>query len=480
MSTEKEKQVDSHPDDTTQRTHQDASPEYRPDIGLGDTKPINNNAQGGVFGGDNGENYRTMSRTNALMALLSNQFGIGILSVPGTLKTLGLIPGLIFIIGMGPVAWYGGYLLYEFVCRYRHVSHIADIMYIVGGRYWGGIVGTFFVILVVSTSSSVVVTMSIALNTITDHSVCTVGYIGIACLMCWLICVPRTAKFVAQTGIPTCLSIVAAILTVMISLGVDGPQQAPEGWVRKIELVKSPPFRDGFTACLRVIFAYAGHFSFVSFMAEMRDPEKDFPFALTGLYCCSTVLFTTVGAVIYCLAGEYTTSPALGSASALSAKIAYGLAIPAIITGGLGAGHVGIKYVYIHVMQWMKSADQITANTSKSWSVWLSCVTVFWILTFIIASSVPVFDSIISVCSATTFAWFSYGLGNLAWFHLYQGHLFDNWRRIIFCCINVGLLMFTLLINSAGLWASITELLDIFNDPDASVRGAFDCGDNSL
>ncbi|CEI67689.1 hypothetical protein FVEN_g9508 [Fusarium venenatum] len=161
-----------------------------------------------------------MNRTNVLMALLTNQFGIGILSIPVTLKTLGLIPGLVVIIGMEPVAWYGGYLLYG----------------IVGGTYWGAVVAFFFVVLIISACASIAVTMSISLNIITRHGTCIVGFIGIA-----------------------------AILTVIISLGVNGPDSAPQGWTRQIELVRSPrSFREIFTACLRIVFAYAGQFSFVS------------------------------------------------------------------------------------------------------------------------------------------------------------------------------------------------------------------------
>lgn len=34
--------------------------------------------------------------------------------------------------------------------------------------------------------------------------------------------------------------------------------------------------------------------------------------------------------------------------------------------------------------------------------------------------------------------------------------------------------------NGAGLWASITELMDIFADENSSVSGVFDCGNNAL
>ncbi len=47
-------------------------------------------------------------------------------------------------------------------------------------------------------------------------------------IACWLLCLPRTFKFVSQTGVPSTVSILAAVLIVIISLGVAGaPKNAP-------------------------------------------------------------------------------------------------------------------------------------------------------------------------------------------------------------------------------------------------------------
>ena len=68
-----------------------------------------------------------------------------------------------------------------------------------------------------------------------------------------------------------------------------------------------------------------GNQGFVTVMAEMRDPSRDFVPALYYLQGFALTIYTVVGAIIYALAGEYTASPALGSAPITSAKIAYGI-----------------------------------------------------------------------------------------------------------------------------------------------------------
>jgi hypothetical protein len=72
------------------------------DIAIGN-KFIGSNITAGVFSGNNNQNYRIINHIIIPIALLINQFGIGILSISGTLKTFGLIPRLIFIISIGPI-----------------------------------------------------------------------------------------------------------------------------------------------------------------------------------------------------------------------------------------------------------------------------------------------------------------------------------------------------------------------------------------
>ena len=64
-------------------------------------------------------------------------------------------------------------------------------------------------------------------------------------------------------------------------------------------------------------------------IAELKDP-KDFPKALTLLQCLDISIYLVAAIVIYCYAGDRVASPALGSASPLISKIAYGIALPTV------------------------------------------------------------------------------------------------------------------------------------------------------
>lgn len=61
----------------------------------------------------------------------------------------------------------------------------------------------------------------------------------------------------------------------------------------------------------------------------MKDP-KDFPKALALLQTVDMTLYIVAAVVIYRYAGADVTSPALGSAGPLVARIAYGVALPTV------------------------------------------------------------------------------------------------------------------------------------------------------
>ncbi|KAM0424396.1 hypothetical protein ACHAPT_010316 [Fusarium lateritium] len=432
-------------------------------------------ASGGIF---DGEFSRNMSRWDTLLALLSTQFGLGILSLPGTMRDLGIIPGTIGLIGIGIITGYAGLILLQFYAKHPHCVNVIDMIYVLGGRSWQivGAIGLLIQLLLICASTGV--TMSVALNTLTNHSVCTVGFIGIGCIFCWILCIPRTVKFIAHSGYPTFVSVFAAAMIVIISLGASQPEKAPEGWEPDFKLFAKPSFRLVVSACLRMVSAFASNISFVTYMAEMRNPVRDFPWALGGLISISITFYLTVAISIYCLAGEYTTSPALGSAPLLPAKIAYGIVIPAVLTAGLSNGHVGAKYIFIETLRALKRTNEATQNTALSWSLWIACVTIFWVASLIISNIIPIFDSILSISSATTFAWFTYGVSALLWFNINRGSYFDGWKNTALFVVNCLLIVLSLFLNAAGLWATVTEMLDFFKQ--GGVRGVFDCGDNAI
>ncbi|RSL38128.1 hypothetical protein CEP53_015146, partial [Fusarium sp. AF-6] len=100
-----------------------------------------------------------------------------------------------------------------------------------------------------------------------------------------------------------------------------------------------------------------------------------------------------------------------------------------------------------------------------------------WLL--ILSNAIPIFDSILSITSATTISWFTYGFSAVFWFHMNWDNLFRDWKKICLTLLNAFLIIISLFMNAAGLWASITELLDLFNADDSSIRGVFSCGSNA-
>nr|CEG03852.1 unnamed protein product [Fusarium acuminatum CS5907] len=276
------------------------------------------------------------------------------------------------------------------------------------------------------------------------------------------------------------VSVIAASLLVMISLGVKNPTAAPADWHKDIKIVANPDFRSGLNACLKICYAYSGNINFVTYMAEMVDPVRDFGFALGMLEVVSIAFYVIVAIAIYCLGGEYTVSPALGSAPETIAKIAYGIVLPAILSTGLAFGHTGIKYVYVVVMKRFKLQSEMTANNVRSWSIWMTIVTVFWVLCFILSNAIPVFDSILSIASATTISWFTFGFSAVFWFHMNWHQMFSSPTKIALTCVNAFLIFISLFMNAAGLWSSITELLDLFAADSSQIQGVFSCGSNSI
>lgn len=105
------------------------------------------------------ENYRNLGRWRACVILITIEVGIGILSLPSALKTLGLIPGIIAIFFFGALTTYCGYILVQFYRRYPMVTNLVDCAKCVGGRPFEIALGIAFVLNLILICSSANITM---------------------------------------------------------------------------------------------------------------------------------------------------------------------------------------------------------------------------------------------------------------------------------------------------------------------------------
>lgn len=428
-----------------------------------------------------GSSYQTPGKWQTAVIFITNEVGIGILSLPAAMQTLGLIPGIIAIIGLGLVTTYTAYVLVQFYRRYPTVMNIVDCCQIIGGKPLARITAIAFTLNLALTCASACLTMSIALNSMSDHALCTIAFIALPAITSWALCLPRKFAFIAHCGIPCTVSIIAAVLIVMISLGIaERPQGALPGWEREIVLVGTPTFSQGMSACLNIAFAYAGNQGFVTVMAEMKNAARDFTPALIILQSFAIPIYTIVAAVIYALAGQGVRSPALGSAPTLPAKIAYGILFPCLLGTSLVFAHTAIKYLFVVGLRFLRADSEYAKNTTRSWTLWISIGTAFWFLSFIIANAVPVFDSILSISSAIFVAWFTFGISGVFWLFLNWDQQGKGWRRICLAGVNWGIVVVTVFVNGAGMYAAVSGLLARFEDESQGVNGPFTCADNSI
>ena len=260
------------------------------------------------------------------------------------------------------------------------ITNLVDCALYLGGKNFERFFGVAFLFNLVLICASANITMSVALNTISSHAICTVAFMAIPHIVCWLLCLPRKLTFAAAMSWVCTISIVAAVLIVMIALGVAGPR-APPGFDVKIALVGKPTFVETVNALLNIAFAFAGNQSFMSVMAEMRNPQKEFPPALFMQKSFEVVIYVIVACVIYGLAGDAVTSPALGSAPTIPAKIAYGILLPSVLGTGLVIGITAIKYMYVAIQNTEPSPIQ-SVHVKALWTLICSGLTLRMIATY--------------------------------------------------------------------------------------------------
>jgi amino acid permease len=405
----------------------------------------NAQGQGEVFGDETNKQvkYRTMEWWHAALVMIAETISLGILSLPSSMAGLGLVPGVILIIGLGAVSTYTGYVFWQFKMRYPHVHNIADVGEIFAGpigREIGGFLQTIYLIFIMG---SHLLTWTIAMNTITGHATCTIVWSVIGLVLHAVLTFPRTLKNVSYLSIFAFISIFSAVVVTMISVGITRPDPTVYATV-------NVSFAAAFGSVMNIIFAFGGHVAFFTFISELKDP-RDFPKALYTLQIVNTTLYVIAAVVIYRFAGPNVASPALGSGSHIIRKITYGISIPTIIIAGVIYGHVASKYIYVRLF---RGTRHLHERTWLSYGTWIGILFIMWIIAWIIAESVPVFNNLVGLIAALFASWFTYGLAGFMWIYLNWGGLGKNKKKIALTVVNLCIFALGAASCGLGLWAS--------------------------
>lgn len=441
---------------------------------------------------------KKLTTSQATIIFLTNEVGIGMLSLPAALKVLGFFPGVLCIVVMGALSLYTAYNLIQYWRKYPYMLNIVDYGRVLGGPWCETIFAIGFLINMALISASALVTLTIGLNTVSEHATCTVAFTVIAAVAMWAMCIPQSMRFISWASWPCTASIFIAVLIVMVTLGVQGPRDptAPLNLVA----IGNPTFIEAVSAFLNIAFAYSGNQAFPTVLAEMENPSRDFPRAVIMEKCIATTIYTIVAVVVYALAGEGVASPAIGSLQPTMAKVAYAVAFASLLGTGLVFGMTSAKYLHVLIIRRISLAkstktegvvsdptsgrrsDASVAPASKKleWSVWIFCVTIFWVIVWILANAIPVFNSLLNISASLLLSWFTWGITVLFWFHLnWNGRWRSSGKKLAVAAFNVFLLILVFFMMIPGMYASIMSLLAVFADPNQTVNGSFTCADNS-
>lgn len=345
----------------------------------------------------------------------------------------------------------------QFKMAYPWVHNMADAFYVLFrplgpkagaiAREFGGAAQTIFLVF---SMASHILTWTICLNTLTNGATCTIVWGVVGLVLFWICDLPRTLLNVSWLSCVSFVSIVTSVLVTMVALGVINPGQgqfrgtAPPG----------TPFASAFLSVTNIVFAFAGHVAFFSFISEMKEP-KDFTKALVLLQITDTGMYFVVALVCYAYAGQDVLSPALGSAGGTVGKVAWGLAIPTIVIAGVIYGHVAAKYIYVRLFRGTKHMSKTTPLSVGSWA---GITLILWIVAWIIAESIPNFNDLLALISSLFAAWFTYGLSGIFWLYLNWGGYTKNWKKMWLTAVNIGLAVMGAVICGIGLYASGTAI----------------------
>ncbi|KAJ5349290.1 hypothetical protein N7541_007017 [Penicillium brevicompactum] len=407
--------------------------------------------------------YRTMQWWHCGMLMIAENVSVGILSLPSAVATLGMVPAAIMILFISALSWYTGYVIGQFKLRHPEIHSMGDAGELLMGPFGRELLGLGQLLLLIFLMASNILLFSTLMNVLTDHGTCTLVFGVVGLIICFLGALPRTMDKVYVMSVISFLSVFVATVITMIVSGVETKEHVIN------EVTTEVGFREGFLAVTNIIFAYLAHVAYFGFMSETEDP-RTFNKSLAMLQIIDTVLYLVAALIIYHYVGPDVKSPAILSLSPLMSKIAWGISIPTTILSGVVLGHVACKQIYVRIF---RGSDKMHSNSFVSVGSWVAICLVIWVIAWVVAESIPVFNDLLSLISALFGSWFSFGLPAIFWLYMNQGRYFQNWKKVVLTITNLGVLAIAFAICGLGLYVSGVA---IHNDSGTS---AWSCANNA-
>lgn len=201
---------------------------------------------------------------------------------------------------------------------------MADAGDILMGRFGRATLDAAQIVFFMLVMGSHILTFSIMMNVLTEHSSCTIVFSTLGLLVSLILTLPRRLERLSHLSTVSFVSIIGAVMTGMIGIALANkePSNVP-AFSPRVEV------HEACLAIANIVFAYAGHVAFFTLFSELKKLD-DFPKALALLQLSEMILYIVAAIVIYAYVGPTVNSPALNSAGTLVRQVSYAIAIPTV------------------------------------------------------------------------------------------------------------------------------------------------------
>ncbi|PWY80570.1 hypothetical protein BO70DRAFT_429598 [Aspergillus heteromorphus CBS 117.55] len=422
---------------------------------------------------------RTMTWQKAAWLLAGDQVCLAIMAQSWSLSVLGWVPGIITMVLSGILFWITSITMHKYIMKNPQIRDICDFGYYIFGKSKVAYIFSGFMLLAnnILLIGFHILTGAKVLDTLSDHSLCTVAFSAIVMIMGIVLSAPRTLQHISFMSIFSSACMGIAILLFLIFAGIEkAPLYGYNGDYPTDGLVHTYAFPlpgttwvNCMNAVLNITFLWVPQILFPTFISEMEHPQ-DFPKSLAVLVAISTILFIVPPAIGFHYVGQYATAPAFGSLGVVAYKKAsFGFVIvPTLIIGVIYA-NVTAKFIY---WQLLGKSRHVHSNTFIGWGVWGVVMVGIWVLGFIFSEVVPSMGDFLSLLSAAFDSFFGFIFFAVAYWHLYNGKLFDGAFRSMMTLIHVFVMACGLFLLGPGLYAAVEAIIA---DYSGSVSPAFSC-----
>jgi hypothetical protein len=272
---------------------------------------------------------RTMSWQKAAWLLCGDQVCLAIMAQSWSLSVLGWVPGILTMLIAGAFFWITSITMHKYIMANPTIMDICDFGYFAFGKSRIAYHFTAFMLLAnnIMLIGFHVLTGAKVLNTLSDHSACTVVFSVIATLMGIVMSLPRTLRHVSVKSLFSAACMAIAILLFLVFAGIEeAPLYGYLGDYPTAGPVKTYAFPlpgTTWVACmnavLNITFLWVPQILFPTFISEMEKPQ-DFPKALAVLGLVSAFLFIVPPSIGFRYLGQYATAPAFGSLGVVAYK----------------------------------------------------------------------------------------------------------------------------------------------------------------